>query len=163
VGVALADLAERYRVSLFPPGQDSSGVSDATLISGLVNGFWEARLRKWFAGYRVNEENEIVAVDGGDDLPEELHQLVVIHATLVALEAEIRSLKTMKRAKAGPVESETRRSPGELYKLIELKRAELADLRDSLLASSSTAAFVYVLDGVAARACAIAEGYTSWW
>ncbi len=162
MAVALEDLAPRLDATLNPPG--GGGLFVATTeqyTASLANAFWYAKLWGLFAGYRANSSNEIVPVDGGDDLSEDLWQMIVLFAALTALEARIAGLLTYVRSKAGPVESEKRRSAEVLVQLLKAKRAELEDIRDDLAGADQTT--VSFIDGVLARTNAIGAAEGSWW
>lgn len=163
--LALESLVPRLRANLNAPGTTFFQGENSEYIATLANGFWTARLRdNMFAGYRVNVSNQVVPVPPAtEDLPEDLHQVVVLYAALTAIEARLLSLSTYKRGKAGPVESETRRSAEVLVQLLKAKRAELEQILENLAEEAGRRdVYSYALDGVRARTWALEAGYTDW-
>lgn len=159
---ALVDLAERLDASLNPPGGGGLFVAtDDQYKVSLANGFWTGKTLGLFTGYRVNGSYEIVASDGGDDLDEDQHQFIVLISAIFAIDTKILAMPSMKRAKAGPTESEIRRQTEALVKLLEQRRNDLKEVIEDVLGSNTTA--MYVIDGVAARTVSIGAAEGTFW
>lgn len=162
MGIPLATLTDRLASELNAPGESFFDVSDQpVLVRALANGFWNARLDKMFVGYRVDEDDNIVPVDGDTDLAEELHQLVVLFTAMKIIEAKMIGLLTHARYKAGPVEAEERRSAEVLAALLKAKREDLNRIRIDLAAAGLRTA-VGVIDLFCSRNHALATGEGYW-
>lgn len=150
--------------SLNSPGSVYFTAEDAEWRIALGNAFWWARLRGYFPRYRVSADGtEIVNIDDEDvELDPQLQFVIVLMATLNALEARLASTATNRRAKAGPVESEVSQLASVLVELIRQRRRELETIRDEIVASDGATA-AYVLDGFLARQGGYACGATSYW
>lgn len=156
MSVPLVDLVPSIRVALNVPGS-TTGLfvfdDEGEWVDALANGFWYAKLRGCFAKYRVTDAKEIVYVPDVDDITNDLsreeQQVIVLFAALSAIEAQMLSLYTLQRSKAGPVETEKQRSATLLKALLDEKRKELAEVRDDLASQVSTT--VAVIDTILGR------------
>lgn len=166
MAVELDDLVDRLEASLVAPGSASlftfSDSTRAGWTSALANAFWNARLAGLFKTYRV-EDAEIVPIDDTDpDLPEEVQQVIVVWAAVVAVEAAFMGLADT-RYKAGPAEAETKRSATVLKAILDAKRVELEAIKDTVLTGSSTGATtVAFIDLALARSAQIQQGSGYW-
>lgn len=166
MAVDLGDLVPRLKASLTVPGSPSlfvfDGDTEADWTLHLVNAFWQARLANLFTEYRVNPDtDEIEPIDPtGDDLAEEVHQIIVVFGALIAIEARIMALANT-RYKSGEQEAEVQRPLQLLRALLDHKRTELNDLKDGILNGpvSNTAQF---LNLVTLRHDQIVDGVSSW-
>lgn len=168
MAVDLADLVPRLKASLTVPGSPSlfvfTDANEPDWAGHLVNAFWQARLANLFADYRIEPATEEVVpiTDGDPDLPEEVHQIIVLFGALIAIEARFMALANT-RFKSGEQEAEVQRPLQLLKALLDHKRADLDDIKDGLLDGSSGAATsVAFLDMVGLRHQQIELGYTSW-
>lgn len=167
MAVDLADLVPRLKASLTVPGSPSLFVftedNEGDWAVHLVNAFWQARLAGLFTDYRVVPDTEEVEsiTAGGDDLPEEVHQIVVVFGALIAIEARFMALANT-RFKSGEQEAEVQRPLQLLKALLDHKRAELDDIKDGVLNGGATSTAVAFYDMVSLRHSQIELGYSSW-
>lgn len=163
MAVALADLIEPLKVALNPPGRDLFDATNTEWVLRLANAFWSAHLEGHYSQYRINDNDEIVNLDeGGDDISRDMQQIVVLRATIDAIDARLTNLPHGRRSKAGPVETEVTMLASVLVELLRAKRKELLDLRDRLVDGTTESVGVYVIDGVIARTQSLLSGCTAW-
>lgn len=160
MAVALDALLDRLTASLNVPGEavPMFNIADNTdsWILALANGFWQSRARGFYGDFRLDADSEnIINIVGGDDMPPEDQQVLVIQTALTAIEAKMLNLFTKTRDKAGPTETERERSSTLLKQLMLDKRAELEDIRNQVV-NAGGATTARVIDAVLAR-----SGYTS--
>lgn len=153
---AISDLVPALKRELAVPGTFADAfplTQDSDLIASLADGFAEAQLYGFFP--------DMTLVDLGDDwetsqpLSGSGAALVVIFTSMRIIRANLRSLLTSERYKAGPAEMEMQRSAN-------LLRDELKFLRDrldSLVANAEAAARppVAVFDNYFARGGGIVQ------
>jgi hypothetical protein len=123
MAVDLFELVESLRREVSPPGEDLfPNATDDDFLGNLQDAFWEARLDGLLEGY-TESDGSVTPVDSGDDdLTRDLQQLIVFYAGFKIVRNHLRSIKTMFRAQAGPVEFETQQSANVLKDLLlELK------------------------------------------
>lgn len=168
MAVDLADLVPRLQASLTVPGSPSlfsfTDDLEGDWALHLVNAFWQARLAGLFTEYRVVPDTEEVApIDevNGVDLPEEVHQIIVLFGALIAIESRFMALANT-RFKSGEEEAEVQRPLQLLRALLDHKRAELDDIKDGILHGSRSPTAVAFLDMVSLRHDQIAAGYGGW-
>lgn len=167
MAVDLADLVPRLKASLTVPGSPSLFVftdeNEEDWAGHLVNAFWQARLANLFADYRVvPDTREVEPIDvTGDDLPVEVHQIIVLFAALIAIEARFMAL-TSTRFRSGDNEAEVQRPLQLLKALLDHKRAELDDIKDGVLNGGHTSTTASFIDMVAVRHDQIEAGYAAW-
>lgn len=169
MSVDLADLVPRLKASLSVPGSPSLFNFDDDLegdwAGHLVNAFWQARLADLFTDYRVvPDTEEVEPIDPTDpDLPEEVHQIIVMFGALIAIESRFMALSNT-RFKSGEQEAEVQRPLQLLKALLDHKRAELDDIKDGVLNGNGTtsATTVAFYDMVSLKHQQIELGYTSW-
>lgn len=167
MAVDLAELVPRLQASLTVPGSPSLFSFDSNLegdwAAHLVNAFWQARLAGLFKEYRVEPDTEdVVPIDpDGTDLPEEVHQIIVEFAALIAIEARFMALANT-RYKSGEQEAEVQRPLTLLGKILDYKRGVIADLKDGILDAGAKPTSVSFLNMVELRHDQISAGYSSW-
>ena len=167
MAVDLADLVPRLKASLTVPGSPSlfsfTDDNEADWADHLVNAFWQARLADLFTTYRVEPDTtEVSPIDpADDDLPEEVHQVIVIFGALIAIESRFMALAST-RFKSGEEEAEVTRMQNLLMKLLDYRRADLADIQDGLLNGGSQATSVAFLDMVTLKHNSIVDTYSYW-
>lgn len=156
MAVALEDLLPALTASLNVPGavRPLFNITDDNAdvwIAALANGFWFAWTRGFYRGYRLDETDEnIVAVDGGADLGRGDQQIIIIYTAFEAIRAEMLSMFTTTRDKAGPTETERQRSSTLLKQLLDDRRAELEEIRTEAV-NGGNATKVRIIDAVRAR------------
>lgn len=151
----LVDLVPRLKSSLTVPGSPAlfqfTGSETAEWTLSLANAFWTARLAGLFTNYRVDAGGTtVVPITGTDELPEEVHQVIVLQAALVAIEMRFATLTSTKSI-SGDQEFDNTQLATVLTNLLNARRAELAALRDELLTSGNASNAVAFLDLVAIR------------
>lgn len=155
----LGDLIEDLQNEVNTPGVDSFPEStDDDWLSSLRNGFWEARLGGLLEGY-TELDGEVTTDDGGADMPRDLQHIIIFFASYIIIRNTLRTMGTLFRAQAGPVEYETQNSAQVLKELL----ADYIYRRNLLLATLSdygsvTPAYV---DAVISRNTSIGYG-TTW-
>ena len=170
MAVALVDLVPRLEAALTVPGSTglftfTSATTDGWRLA-LANAFWNARLAGLFSTYRVDADGEEVSpiTVGDDDLPEEVHQVLIEQAALTAIEMRFAALANTK-AKSGSQEFEQSRSATLLKGLLDARRASLDAIKKDLVdgaidgSSASTVAFI---DLAVVRHNQISEGNGYW-
>lgn len=123
MAIDLFELVESLRREVSPPGEDLfPNATDDDYLGNLQDAFWEARLDGLLEGYTESDGTVEPTDSGGDDLTRDLQQLIVFYAGFKIVRNHLRSIKTMFRAQAGPVEFETQQSANVLKDLLlELK------------------------------------------
>lgn len=155
MAVQLSTLVPAVKAQMNPLGQPEV-VTDADedrVIAGLGSAFWTAKLSGWFTNHRLNSDfTEIVNVSsGGDDLPREEQQIVVLFTVLTSWRAQMVNNPTSRRAKAGPVETERTQSATVLRAMIDGLEAQIADLTEQMrMAGRGTSVGVYDLAALGA-------------
>lgn len=166
MAVELADLLPSLQASLNTPGdieffkfEDNDDAWEAAL----ANAFWWAKIRKFFTGFRVNVDGDLIEnVAGGDDMPREDQQIIVLFAAMLAIETKLLALVTSAKQDAGPVSTEYSRSSTLLKTLLNEKRAELEAIKEEVLNGRGSALSVQLVDAVLARESAyglVGDGY----
>lgn len=155
-------LVPNLKNSLNAPGEAFFQASDSEWVGALSNAFWWGRMKGFFTDWRTDTdgENIVPVVDGGEEIPMELAQIVVAIASLNALEAKLLSVETKTVAKAGPIEYETGRSAQVLTELLKQKRREFDELKAELV-GSRFAIYGGIIDMVLSREGAYMSGYAS--
>lgn len=156
MAVELVDLVGALSYTVSPPGMDLFPDATETMwLEYLRNGFWEASLDGVITGYD-EEDGAVTPVSGDVDLPRITQQVIVLWAAIAIARSYLLNSKTAFRAKAGPVEYETRMSGP----LMEAILADLLNRRQEIIDNLSTyggsASFYY--DGVTERNCSILYG-----
>lgn len=136
MSVPLADLVPAVKAAMNPLGQPPvvTDADDDQIIAALGAAFWTAKVTGWFPSHRLNVGfTEIVNVtDGGEDLPREEQQIIVLFTVLTSWRAQMVNQPTSRKAKAGPAEVERTYSATVLRAMIEGLEAQIADLTDQM-------------------------------
>lgn len=152
MAVAISDLAPALEASLNAPGGSFFVATETQYVAALSNAFWTIRLKAFFTEWRLDGNDDIIPVVSGDeDMPREVQQLVVIMATVSAVEAKLLELDTTFRAVSGDQEFEIRKSASVLQEILVQKRAELEQLRKTLVETEMLTTSVGVVDMVLTR------------
>jgi len=160
--VDLADLVPSLESSLSIPGSTSpyANASESEWVAKLVNGFWAAVLDQVIIGYTSDEDGMVSQVDGDETLSGELQYLIVLYASMNIIRNQLMQLKTVFRAKSGPVEYETQQSAQVLKTLLDQYMAQRDTILDNLANSAQVS--TYYIDAVRARDYAIRDGISAW-
>jgi hypothetical protein len=160
MAVDLFDLVEPLRREVNPPGSNAfPDATDDDYSGYLADGFWEARLDGFLAGYEESD-GIVTPISGTDDLGRDWQQLIVIYAGFRILKNALRQMRTVFRAQAGPVSFETQQSAQLLREIM----IELRERRDWLLDNLASTGQVpaYYIDAVVARHDSLYFGDTTW-
>lgn len=130
---ALSTLVESLKREVAVPGtfdETFPSTMDSDLVATLADGFGEAQLWGFFPTLSLDP---VLTVDEQDwetskPLSPGGATLVVLFAAARILRAQIRSLSTMERYKAGPVEVETQRAAGVLKDELDYVTTRISDL-----------------------------------
>lgn len=122
--VDLSDFVDVLRREVNPPGTTVfTGADDDVYASYLADGFWEAALDGFFAGYTCDEDGLVAPLDTGrPDFPRAGVALIVLYAGIRILRNQIMNTNTGFRAKAGPVEFERQNSATMLAEMLKQLR-----------------------------------------
>lgn len=150
---ALADLVEAFKREVAVPGAFAAtfpSTSDEDLEEALKDAFANARLDGFFSTMELDVATGAVT----PDLSVAGAALVILYAGLRMTRTQLRTLNTVVRYQAGPVEYETQQSAALLtedLKQLERRRQEL--IAQALRAGRGTGS-TFVIDGYVARASA---------
>ncbi len=152
MAIDLNDLIDSLKREVSIPGAEETTFPDATTsiwLGSLKDGFWDARLDGLLPGYEVAADTIVPTSVGGADLSRDLQQLIVFYAGFRIIRNQLRTLRTVFRAKAGDVEYETQQAATQLTAILN----ELKDRRDRylLLLAQSGQVSGYYVDMVCAR------------
>ena len=158
----MADLIPALESSLTIPGGTSpyANASEEEWLGKLRNAFWHATLDEVIVGYTADEDGVVTQIDGTETLPGELQYLIVLYACMDIIRNQLMQLKTVFRAKAGPVEYETQQSAQVLKTLLDQYMTQRDTILDNLANSAQVS--TYYIDAVRARDYAIRDGITDW-
>lgn len=152
MAVPLTDLVPRLAASLNAPGETFFDTTDEpSMVALLTTGFWMGHLYQFWTDFTIVADEIVPLDDTADDLSLSYQQLVVMFAALGVIEAKLLALPTTNRYKAGPVESEVRRSAELLMQLHKSKLAQLQTLREQLVEEELAATSIRVLDAFCAK------------
>lgn len=160
MAVDVFDLVESLKREVNPPGDNLfPNATDDEYAGHLSDAFWEARLDGMLEGY-TETDGSITPVSGSTDLTRDLQQLVVLYAGIRIVRNHLRSIKTVFRTKAGPVEFETQQAATLLREVM----LELKEKKKLVLTRLSDVGSVpsYYIDAVIARDESVGMGDT-WW
>jgi hypothetical protein len=166
MAVDMTDLVPSLTAAVNPPGADLfPNATEDDWLELLRNGFWSAKLRGAFPGYR--ETDGFIVEDTATpvrDMPRVEQQLIVLSAALSVVRSALRNTSTLFRAKAGPVEFETQQSATTMRELlVQLSDEFKAALVDAKLLLQGTSTTVAYYDAVYSREAGYAQGSTEWW
>lgn len=152
MSVALSTLIPRVKASVNAPGGSFITAEDADWIAALGNAFWAIRIKGFFTEYRLSDNDQAIeTIEGDDDMPGEVQQLVVLQCAIAALEGKFAELNTKFRAKDGDSEFETGKTASLLTDILKARRLELAALHEQLVSSPALARYSYACDLVTVR------------
>lgn len=163
MAVDLYDLVPNIEAALSIPGSASqyANATDDEWVGKLKNAFWHATLDQVITGYTSDEDGMVTPIDaGGDDLSFELQYLVVLYACMDVVKNQLMQMKTVFRAKAGPVEYETQQSAQVLKTLLDQYMAQRDTILDNLAYSADVTS--YYIDAVRERDYSIRNDLTDW-
>ena len=160
MAVDLSDLIDMIKAEVDAPGEDSfPDALDVDWTNQLQGAFWEAVLDGIITGYEETD-GIVTPTSGSTDITRDLQQLIVFYAGVRVIRNKLRTMGTLFRAKAGPVEYETQNSAQVLKSIMD----ELVRKRNLLLSRLSdlgTVDSVYV-DMVIYREQSMQDEST-WW
>lgn len=134
--------------------------TQADLVGSLADGFAEAQLFGFFPTMALtfipNADPLLVDWETSEDLSSSGGALVVIYTSIRYIRAQFRTLKTMQRYKAGPVEFETQQAASVLTAELEFLMKRLDDIVTNAVGSARPLASVF--DNYLARNCAMSWG-----
>lgn len=161
MAVDLFDLVEPLRREVSPPGEDLfPNADDDDFLGNLQDAFWDARLDGLLEGF-TESDGSVVPTSGSTDLSRDLQQLIVLYAGLRIVRNHLRSMNTVFRSQAGPVEFETQKSAQLLKALLD----ELRTRRNLVLTRLSDLGSVdsYYIDALVERDLSLDYGDTYWY
>lgn len=162
MAVLLSSLVPSLKREVSLPGEEAAvfpEASNTSWVGYLTDAFWYLNLDGVISGY--DETAGVITPESGDqDLPRDLQQLIVLYSAITIIRNQIRSLNTLFRAKAGPVEYETQQSAQVLRAILD----ELKERRNRILDNLEGVGNItsYYIDALAARDRSIDTGLT-WW
>ncbi len=153
----LGALIPNLQAEVQPPGEDAyPDATDDDWVMRLINAFWSAVLDGIITGYTVDDDGIVTPISGTTDLTREMQQIIVFYAGIDIIRNSLRTLNTMTRSVAGPVEFEVQKSANTLRDILK----ELQVRRSLILTRLSDYGAIptsYV-DAVLAREVSIAAG-----
>lgn len=161
MAIDLGELIEPLRREVSPPGEDLfPNASDDEFFGNLQDAFWDAKLDGLLTNY-TESDGLVSPITGTTELSREFQQLVVLYAGLRIVRNHLRSLNTVFRSKAGPVEFETQKSAQLLSGLLDELRTRRRLVLDRL--ADLGALDTYYIDAVIARDDSLRYGDSYWW
>lgn len=157
----LNDLIDPLKRSVNPPGANLFPTTlDEEWLGRLQDAFWDARLDGLLAGYVVDDDGLVTPTNGSGDLTRDMLQIVVFYAAMNAVYNELRNIKTMFSAKAGPVSYETQNSATVLRDVAQV----LKDRKNLILTRLGDIGVTktYYIDAVIARTDNLIMGLDHW-
>lgn len=161
MSVDITDMVDNLIAEVNVPGGDAfPGATTTEWETRLLNAFWETVIDGITMNYTMDGDGIITPVTGTTEFTREYQQIVVFYAGISVVRNALRTIGSLFRAKAGPVEYETQNAAtvlkGILDELVKQRNIILARLSD-LGASNS----VYI-DAVLARQESLAYRDTTW-
>lgn len=153
MAVELDSLIGSLKASLNAPGSTFISGTDTEWLALLGFAFWQVRRDGFFTEWRLDPDGEQIlpVVVGGDDMPREVQQFIVLAASVYALESKLVEADTSFRAKSGEQEFEVSKSAQVLREVLAARRGDLAKLRDELVSNPNAATTVAAIDMIVAR------------
>lgn len=148
---AVADLVEAFKREVAVPGafsQDFPNTSDEDLENALKDAFGLAQLDGFFGMMTLDPETGVVT----PDFSTAGAALIVLYAGLRMTRQQLRVLKTVFRAKAGPTEYETQQSAQGLTEDLRQLERRRTELVESAVRAGRARSSTFVLDAYALRA-----------
>lgn len=160
MAVDLGDLTDNLIAEVNAPGEDVfSSADEDDYLTRLQNAFWEATLDGLISGFEETD-GVITPATGSTDISRELQQLVIFYAGISIVRNHIRSLDSVFRAVAGPVEFEVQKAASVLRDLLaelQRKRAILLERLSDLYGTDT-----YYIDSNRARDDSLRYGDTDY-
>lgn len=133
MAVDLSDLVELLQAEVDAPGEDSFPEAvENDWVNQLRSAFWEVVLDGVLTGY-TEDEGIVSPSSGSTDLSREYQQLIIFYAGVRVIRNKLRTIGTLFKAKAGPVEYETQNSAQVLKSIMD----ELVRRRNLILSRLS--------------------------
>lgn len=119
--VDMTELIPSLESLLTVPGATSpyAAASEVEWTNKIVNAFWRGVIEGVIENYTIDEDGVVSPSSGSTTFPQSLQYVVVIYAAMNVIEAQLLQLKTVFRAKAGPLEYETQQASQVLTGLLK--------------------------------------------
>lgn len=161
MAVDLGDLIESLQREVSPPGTDLyPNADDNDWLGHLADAFWEARLHGMLSDWTESDGEISPIATGGDEMGRDYQQLIVMYAGYRIVLTQFQNLKSLFRAKAGPVEFETQQQATVLKAVLDAIRSRINLVLSRL--SDVGESNAVILDAVIERSYSIAANDT-WW
>lgn len=117
----LGDLVELLQAEVDPPGTNSfPNATDDDWITRLRNAYWTIVLDGIIGADAYTDNDGVLVPDSAAvDLPRDMQQLVVFYAGVNVVTQAMRTVDTVFRTKAGPVEFETQKAASVLKAVMD--------------------------------------------
>lgn len=160
MAVDLGDLIESLQREVNPPGTNLyPNATDDDYLGHLQDAFWEARLHGMLSDW-TESDGLVTPISGTTDIGRDYQQLVVMYAGYRIVLTQFQNLKSMFRAKAGPVEFETQQQATVLKAVLDAIRSRINLVLSRLSDVGVSTATVF--DAVIERSYSTAANDT-WW
>lgn len=149
MAIDLEDLLEATKVAVNGVGGEIVTASKPAWLLAIANGFWQAKNAGFFSAWRLdpNNDNAITPVPPNtEDMPGELQQLVIMATAIDQIELAVLGMDVEFTAKSGEEEISTKRSASSIAEIIKARRAQLEQLRVSLVENPQYSTYVGVVD-----------------
>jgi len=157
--VDLNDLVPSLIAQVSSPASPAS--TSLNWLQYLLNGFYLAQLEGLLKGWQCDDDGEVTQVGGSATLDRAQQQIIVLYAAIDITRNELRQLKAVFKAKAGPVQYETQQHATVLKTVLD-SLLQQKDLIIDRLGDGAGGAGTYVLDSVLARDAALSGGTGLW-
>ena len=160
MAVDLGDLIESLQREVNPPGTNLyPNATDDDYLGHLQDAFWEARLHGMLSDW-TESDGLVTPISGTTDIGRDYQQLVVMYAGYRIVLTQFQNLKSMFRAKAGPVEFETQQQATVLKAVLDAIRSRINLVLSRLSDVGVSTATVF--DAVIERSYSTAANDTLW-
>lgn len=120
MSVDLGNLIENVKAEINAPGEEAfASATDDDYLTRLINGFWNSVIDGLITGYTVDDNGIVTPLSGTTDMGRDVQQIIVFYAGMDAVRNAIRSLNTLTRSVAGPVEFEVQKSANTLRDILK--------------------------------------------
>lgn len=161
MAIDLTDLVESLQREVNPPGTDLfPNATEDQWLGNLRDSFWEAKLFGFFDGF-TESEGIVTPTSGSTDVTRAYQQLIVLFAGGRIITNELRNIKTVFRAQAGPVEYETQQSATLLRDILKEVRKKIEVLVEGIGDFGETE--TTYINSLTARFDSLAYGDTYFW
>ena len=159
--VDLSELIPDLKAAITAPGLTGTydNVGEEEWVTRLNNAFWTAYNEGMITGFVVSTDG-IVSSPSNVAMGRDLQQLILMYAAINIVQNQLLQIKTLFRAKAGPVEYETQQSANVLKALLDslLSQKAIAAERVASMVEIPT----FYLDMVATRDNALRSHLIDW-